>query len=417
MAHVGMFCLPWTGHLNPFAAVADELVRRGHEVTFFNIPELGELVRSRGFDFEAYGTVASLMERSRGFSRPRGAAGFDGVYSQTELLFATAPAIVEDAQLDLWIVDHMDYAASTLAACMRQPFVSLVVTLPRHYEDGVPGFSGEIDLSDPAARERDRIANDALLEAGRPYRDFLSAYRAQADLGPFSYNTAWSDLAQIAQMPRELELPRTHLPPCFHFTAPFIRRDRRPPVDFTPRRRPGRPLIYTSFGTVQNIHLRLYESVARAAAAIDADFILSTGGESLDILPADLPANVSAASSVPQLDVLEQADLMITHAGMNSTLECLAAGVPMVAVPIADDQPAISARIVRSGTGVRIRAQECEADQLRAAIATVLDDPSYREAALRFKRLLAARDGPSEAGSIIERVLETGRPVLRPDAV
>lgn len=390
MARIGMFCLPWTGHLNPFVAVADELVRRGHDITFFHTPEIGDVVRSRGFQFEAYGTVAAFFERGRGFGRPKGApadTATDPVDSHTEVMFATAPAIIEDARLDLWVVDHLDHAAATLAACMRQPFVSLVLTLLREAEDEVPGPTSQ------------------------PHHDLLSAYRQEAGLAPFSYDAAWSDLAQISQVPRELERPRARLPRHFHFTGPFIRRDRRPSAAFTMRRRPDLPLIYVSFGTVQNTHRRLYESVAKVAATLDADFVLSTGGESLDVLPAHLPANVTAATSVPQLEILAQADVMITHAGMNSTLECLAAGVPMVAVPIAYDQPSVSERIVQCGAGVRVPAQECGPARLRDAVATVLGDQSYRDTARRFQRVIAERDGPSEAAAIIERVLETQQPV------
>ena len=88
----------------------------------------------------------------------------------------------------------------------------------------------------------------------------------------------------------------------------------------------------------------------------------------------------------------------------------------MVAVPIAHDQPGVSARIEWTGTGVRIPAPECEPVRLRKAIETVLGGDSFRESARRFRRIIAEADGLRRAAGIIERVMATGRPVLREDA-
>jgi len=84
----------------------------------------------------------------------------------------------------------------------------------------------------------------------------------------------------------------------------------------------------------------------------------------------------------------------------------------MVAIPIAHDHPGVAARIEWTHTGVRIPVAECEPGRLRQAIQTLLGDVSYREAAQRFRRIIAERDGLRRAGDIIERVLETGRPAL-----
>jgi UDP:flavonoid glycosyltransferase YjiC (YdhE family) len=106
---------------------------------------------------------------------------------------------------------------------------------------------------------------------------------------------------------------------------------------------------------------------------------------------------------------------MITHAGMNSALECLAAGVPMVAIPISHDQPGVSARIEWTGTGVRVLAAACEPERLRCAMETVLQENSYRDSARQFREIIAEKDGLRRAAGLIEQVLAAGRPVLRED--
>jgi zeaxanthin glucosyltransferase len=421
MARLGIFCLPWIGHLNPFSTLARELIGRGHQVTFFHVADFADAVRGRGFRFEAFGErdcpAGTFAERYRELSRldglPASEAALSILISQARALFTSAPPVIGKARLDLWLVDHMDYAASTLAACMRAPFVSVIVGLMRHREDGVPGFSGEPYTDDPVVLDRDRRYDEAMLATAAPYRDYIGACRVKAGLGPFRFDDLWSSLAQITQQPEEFEFPRRHLPACFHFTAPFARRSDRPATPFPWSRLSGKPLIYACFGTAQNRHRSLYGAVAEVAAKLDAQVVLSLGGAEPVVLPNEIPENLLVVPFAPQLEILEQAALMVTHAGMNSTLESLAAGVPMVAIPIAHDQPGVSARIEWTGTGLRIPASECEPARLRAAIETVLGDASFRESARRFQRIIAERNGPGRAADIIERAAATGRPVLR----
>jgi MGT family glycosyltransferase len=251
-----------------------------------------------------------------------------------------------------------------------------------------------------------------MLAIAAPYRDYVGARRVKAGLGPFSFDSLWSRLAQITQQPSEFEFPRRNLPACFHFTGPFARRSDRPPTPFPWDRLNGKPLIYASFGTTLNRNRRLHNAVAKATANLNAQIVLSLGGADTVELPGELPENLLVVPFAPQLEILEQAALMITPGGMNSTLESLAAGVPMVAVPMASDQHGVAARIEWTGTGVRIPASECEPARLRHAIETVLGEASFRESARRFQRIIAERNGLNRAADIIERVAATSRPVL-----
>ena len=416
--------MPLLGHLNPFSTLAHELIRRGHKITFLHVPDFAEPVRSRGFDFEAFGELdypaGTFAERYREMSRleglPASRASLDILTSQAEALFTTARPTIEKAKLDLWIVDHMDYAASTLAACMQAPFVSVIVGLMRHHEDGVPGFSGERYTDDPVVLERDRRFNEALLATSKPFRDFVGAWRQKEGFGPFSFDSLWSELAQITQEPAEFEFPRRNLPACFHFTGPFARGSDRPPTPFPWEKLNGKPLIYVCFGTTQNRNRHLYDAVVEVTEKLDAQVVLSLGGATMLELPGKLPGNLLVVPFAPQLEILTKAVLMITHAGMNSTLESLAAGVPLVAVPIAHDQHGVAARIEWTGTGVRVPASECEPARLRNAIETVLDNTSFRESARRFQRIIEEANGLARAADIIERVASTGQPVLRGEA-
>ena len=424
MSRIGFFHLPWTGHLNPLAGLAHELQRRGHDVVFLALPDLVEDIRRRGFDCEVFGkrifpagTLEALLHdlvKFEGFESTRRSLAITA--RQSKALFEEAAPVIERAKLDLWLIDHLDYAAATLAAVRGDPFVSVIVGLMRHDEEGVPGFSGEPYSREPAVQEREQEYWRQILEATQYFRDFIGAFRIGHGLGPFSYDDLWSRLAQITQQPEEFEFPRRKLPACFHFTGPFALPTARPEVPFPWERLNGKPLVYACFGTILGRQYHRYKAVAQAMAGIEAQLVLSLGGGEVEALSFGLPHDAVVASSVPQLDILGRTELMITHGGMNSTLECLAAGVPMVAAPVTNDGPGIAARIEWTGTGVRVSAADFGPDALRSAILKVLNDPSFRDSARRFQGIIAERNGLRMAGDIVEQVLRTGRPVLRQDS-
>jgi MGT family glycosyltransferase len=122
-----------------------------------------------------------------------------------------------------------------------------------------------------------------------------------------------------------------------------------------------------------------------------------------------LATNTIVVKNAPQLDVLKRATLCITHAGLNTVLESLSTGVPMVAIPITNDQPGVAARIAYTRTGVVLAIKKLTgkagAEKLRAAIDSVLTDPSYRENAQKIQQAFACANGLEKAADIIDRTL------------
>jgi zeaxanthin glucosyltransferase len=109
--------------------------------------------------------------------------------------------------------------------------------------------------------------------------------------------------------------------------------------------------------------------------------------------------------SGPQLELLQRATLCVTHAGLNTTLESLAQGVPLVAIPITNDQLGVAARILASGTGLFLPLSALTAEALRKQVDELLSTPKYRERALTMKAEIAKVDGLALASELIERAL------------
>jgi MGT family glycosyltransferase len=180
------------------------------------------------------------------------------------------------------------------------------------------------------------------------------------------------------------------------------------PFDFS--RLDGRPLIYASMGSLQNQIEHVFETIAEATAGLDAQVVLSYGSADADVRQ-DLPGAPITAAYAPQLDLIERASVVVTHAGMNTAMESLACGVPMVAVPVTNDQPGVAARIAWTGTGEVLPFGKLKSDRLRALVRRVLEDGSYRESAARLQQAIRAAGGVPRAAEITERALTTNRPV------
>jgi len=128
----------------------------------------------------------------------------------------------------------------------------------------------------------------------------------------------------------------------------------------------GRPLIYASMGTVRNGSARVFEIIARACSAFEVQLVISLGG--MAVLPEDLmylPGNPIVVHYAPQIRILQQATLTICHGGMNTTLESIYHGTPLVAIPVTDDQPGIAARIQWCGVGAVLPFRKLSALSLR----------------------------------------------------
>jgi hypothetical protein len=85
--------------------------------------------------------------------------------------------------------------------------------------------------------------------------------------------------------------------------------------------------------------------------------------------------------------------LTITHAGLNTALESLSQGVPMVAIPITNDQPGIASRLEWLGVAEVVAPSRLSVQRLGAAIQRVLREPAYREKARRYQQEIAHLNG------------------------
>jgi zeaxanthin glucosyltransferase len=114
-----------------------------------------------------------------------------------------------------------------------------------------------------------------------------------------------------------------------------------------------------------------------------------------------------------QLELLKKAQLCITHAGLNTALESLSQGVPMVAIPIANDQPGVSARLLWKGLGEAVPIKRLNSQRLKSKVEKVLTDPKYKSNVMVLRDIIARTSGARCAADIVERVTRSATATVR----
>jgi zeaxanthin glucosyltransferase len=115
--------------------------------------------------------------------------------------------------------------------------------------------------------------------------------------------------------------------------------------------------------------------------------------------------NAIIVKRAPQLELLKQTSVCITHAGLNTVLEALTQGVPQVAIPFTNDQPGVAARIADKKTGVVTSLDKLTTDHQSTLLNEVLNDSAYRGNARKLQKAIAKANGLSVAADLIEKSL------------
>jgi len=422
MTHFGILCPAAAGHLNPMTTLGRELQQRGHRVTLIGILDAQSKTIAAGLDFWAIGETefpqGAMAQLFAQLGKLSGLAALrytiNWIQRMAAMFLREAPEAIKEAGVEALLVDQVSPEGGTVAEFLDIPFVSVCSALMLNRDTSIPPFNTPWSYS-PAwwAQRRNQLGYALLHRVGQPIQEVIAEYRREWKLPAHSSpNDNYSQLAQLTQQPAEFEYPRKALPKVFHFTGPYHNPVSREPAPFPFEKLTGQPLIYASMGTVQNRLIGIFQDIASACQGLDAQLVISLGGSASPESLPELPGSPLVVGYAPQLELLQKATLTITHAGMNTTLESLSNGVPMVAIPIANDQPGVAARIAWTGAGEVVPLSRLKVPRLRAAIERVLTEDSYKNNASRLQEAIARAGGVSRAADIVEQAISTGKPVL-----
>jgi UDP:flavonoid glycosyltransferase YjiC (YdhE family) len=404
--HIAVITSPVPGHLNPLQVLGAELDALGWRVTIVHVRGTERFITNDSIAFvplpEQPGRERLDLYREK-LARPTGPIGLRRMIRATAditgALLADAPDVLRRIGADAVIADAVEPAGPLIAQHLGLPYVIAATGLPLIREEGVPPpFLGWRFRPGALGRFRNRggyAVSDRLM---RPITTVLDAARLDWGIGPDER----PPLVQVAQCPRELDYPRDHLPANFLYGSPW--REARAEATTLPD--DGRPLVFCSLGTLQGSRRALFAVMAQACAALGARAVIGHGGGLTTAEEAMLPGDPLVRAFWPQENVLRHCAAAVLHGGFNTVLDALSAGVPIVALPIAFEQPATAARLARVGAGRVVSARSLTVRTLANALHEVMTRPTYRSAASRIATAIDADGGAAQAAAAIHSVLE-----------
>lgn len=365
MSKIAFFCIPAHGHTNPTLEVVRELIRRGHQVRYYSYDLLKEKIEAAGADYiscDSYDIQMSLAPEDRE------RVGTDIVFSM-ELLVNTTLAMDETIIADMakWkpdciVADSMAIWGKLAAYKLGIPFMSSTTTFAfnRYSSKIMKQTAGQMFsmlFSLPKANQFVK----KLQEKGYPVKNALSVISNDNDTNTIVYTSP------------EFQPCSDTFSDRYTFVGPSVRT-----LDYEVLK-PQRQTVYISMGTVVNSNIQFYKTCIAALAHSDFDVIMSVG-EFIDIAElGDVPEHFTIARTANQIEVLQKADVFLTHCGMNSVNEALYYKVPLVLFPQTAEQGGVARRVYELGAGIYL--QEDSPELIREAIEQVLENPSYRHCA------------------------------------
>ena len=404
MATLVIAGMPAAGHVNPTLPVVAELTRRGVDVVYFAGAEFGGRISDAGAKFVAY-PEDSLTSRDIAEATQSGSS----VAVVAKVLRAAnvlVPFVVEYARgLAPAALMHDSNAlwGRMAAKTLGLPTISFMTTF----------FVGTSAVKALTLRE-------SLVTIAPTLRDLPAAVKARRELLrrfdstliPASPMLPMRGDLTLFPIPEELQAPDPRLDDSCKFVGPTAD-PAATPERLEPELTGDGPVVLVSLGTLHTAGPAFFRTCCDALGDLPARVVLVTGR---DIDPASLgplPANTIARQSVPQLAVLREASVFVTHGGMNSALEGIGAGVPLVVVPQQVEQLLIGKAIADRGAAVVLRQhlahKAVPAQELRAAVERVLADSAMADASKQLGQRFRAGGGAVRAADLVEEILRIPR--------
>jgi zeaxanthin glucosyltransferase len=417
MAHFGVVGPAYFSHFNALEAIAVELIERGHRVTFLHRIDAKAFLRDPRIGFQILGAAShpagSLAESLRRAANPGGPLGIRGVIldmaNTTDMLCRELPAAMQALGIDAMLADQMEAAGALAAEGAGIPFISIACALPVNREPGIPlpvmpfkyaTTEQALHMYQGSARVYDWIMG--------PHSKVVAQWAATFGLSPRSMlHECLSPLAQISQTVAAFDFPRSALPATFHHVGPLRTRTTTQVTSAMPPVEDGRPFVFASLGTLQGQRFSLFKRIAKACRKIDAQLLIAHCG-GLNAAQGRALERAGATwvtAFAPQAAVLARADAVVSHAGLNTVMDAIVARTPILALPIAFDQPGAASRVCHAHIGLCGSARLSSTATLARMLNQLITEPRFVQALDALRVQVDGAGGAPRAADIIERVL------------
>jgi MGT family glycosyltransferase len=400
------------GNVPPQLCIARRLVARGERVRMLAPAVLRDSIEAAGVALEPYGETPEHdeadPERSivRDFEA-RSKVGAVAAVRDNLIAALTRPvaldvlAALERRPADVVAFDFLLFGAGFAAEKARVPAAMLIHTVYPFPVPGMPPYGmGWSPIGGPVGRLRDaagRLMFRRMYEA--PLMPVFNRVRGELGLErvrSIDEMVGTVERALVMTSPA-FDFP-AHLPANVEYVGPQVDGSVGPRVASPWAPDDPRPLVVVGLSTTYLAHETLLERVVAGLADLPVRALVTTGSATLR---SPAPPNVHVERFVPHAQVMPEAAVVVTHAGLGTVHVALAHGVPLVCLPISRDQPDNAARVAWHGAGLRLSSNSAP-DSIRRAVDRVLTGPAFAASARRHAAEFAEERTADRAPAVLD---------------
>ncbi|CAM5470440.1 macrolide family glycosyltransferase [Streptomyces pharetrae] len=396
--HIAVLGAPYHGHVNHTLPVVADLVGRGHRVTYVTTEHFAPSVSVTGARVVTYESVWPA-DRSvpPEMSADEMAEGPLKMLRENVSVTAAAERELAGDRPDVVVYDTlMNFSGRVLAEKWEVPAAQLIPMLASNEHFSVlAALAQEFPAMDPH--------HPALLEFGMKLAEFRVGHGLSVP-GPGDILGVPEEL-NVVFVAKEFQPAADTFDERYVFVGPAATAGGGEAGSWQPPQG-DTPVLLIALGTLFNERPDFYRACLKAFADLPFHVVMATGQH---VDPAGLgavPESWEVHRQVPQRAVLEHAAVFVTHAGIRSTMESLAAGVPLVAVPQSVELDFTARRIAELGLGVRVARTEASPEALREAVLTAAEDAGIRKRVTAMAGHARAGGGAGAAADAIEAYAE-----------
>ncbi|MCY9092114.1 macrolide family glycosyltransferase [Bacillus mojavensis] len=382
--HISIINIPAYGHVNPTLALVEKLCEKGHRVTYATTEEFAASVQQAGAEALIYHTSLNIDPKQIREMIEKNETPISLLKESLSIL-PQLEDLYQNDHPDLIIYDFIALAGKLFADKLHIPVIKL--------------------CSSYAQNESFQLGSEDMLLKMKEAEAEFKAYLEQEQLPAVSFEQlAVPEALNIVFMPKSFQIQHETFDDRFCFVGPSL--GKRTEQESLEIEKVNGPLMLISLGTAFNAWPEFYKMCIEAFRNSSWQVIMSVGKtidpESLD----EIPANFTIRQSVPQLEVLAKADLFISHGGMNSTMEAMNAGVPLVVIPQMYEQELTAKRVDELGLGVYLPKEEVTVSRLQEAVQAVSGDQEVLSRVKNMQKDVKEAGGAERAAAEIEAFIK-----------
>jgi UDP:flavonoid glycosyltransferase YjiC (YdhE family) len=428
MTRIIIAATPAYGHVAPLLPIAADLVRRGEQVTFLTAGSFRDSVEETGArfvalpgeaDFDIAELVAQYPERAELEPGPA-ALAWDLTHvfiKPIPLQHAAIQELLAEHDGEPTVVLHDTSYLGAMPMGLGAPGIRPaavigigIIPLPMSSIDTAPFGLGLPPDASPEGRERNIEANGAVQGALAEIQSLAAeTVRSTGATGqlPFFLDAAVTVPDRYLHLSIEdLEYPRSDAPASLRFvgSVPDGRASRSVPLpEWWPEVEAAERVVVVTQGTIANLDLtELIEPALKALADLDV-LVVATLGRDAQL--TDVPANARIAEFIPFAELLAHTSVLVSNGGYGGVQQALRHAVPMVLAGQSEDKVEVTARTAWAGAAINLATQRPAVADIRRAVESVLDTPTYKERAAELSEQYSKHDALAEIHATIGELI------------